>query len=378
MRILWLNWRDIKNPASGGAEVVTHEVAKRWVQQGHSVTLFTAMFPRGATEEIVDGVRILRHGRQFAVHYHAWQFYRRSQHGQVDIVIDEINTLPFFTPFYVKEKRVAFFHQLAREVWLHELRFPINVLGYCLEPLYLRFYRSTPTVVVSESTARDLRNLGFRHVSIVHDGVDVEPLESVPSDVDKAPHPTIVSIGRLVPSKQVTHLVQAMHTVCQRLPDAQLWLVGDGPRGYVSRLHDEVARNQLQGHVRFWGKVSHEQKLSLLKQAHLLAMTSVREGWGLVVIEANALGTPAVVYDVPGLRDSVCHGETGVVCRPNTPQSLADNLVTLFTDRERRLNLARRALERSRTFTWDKNAAEFLRVLENVHCSLPIQGVEHP
>ena len=96
-------------------------------------------------------------------------------------------------------------------------------------------------------------------------------------------------------------------------------------------------------------------------------MTSVREGWGLVVIEANAMGTPAVVYDVHGLRDSVVDGDTGLVCFENTPSGLAEKIRVLVTYRALRDRLAHGALERSRCFTWEQNAAEFQCVLMKLY-----------
>jgi glycosyltransferase involved in cell wall biosynthesis len=366
MRILWLNWRDIKNPAAGGAELVTHEVASRWVKKGHSVTLFCASFPGGSDEQVLDGVRIIRRGRQYSVHYQAWRYYSRLPPDRFDIVVDEINTIPFFTPLYVRGKHLAFFHQLAREVWRFEAPFPLNVLGYLLEPLYLRLYRSTATVAVSESTRQDLIELGFQRVYLVEDGVDVTPVANVPAQDQKEENPTVIYVGRLVPSKRVIDIVQAIGLVRAHIPNVQLWLVGDGTRKYIRRLKMLVSDYGLRNSVRFWGKVPHAQKVELLTRAHALALTSVREGWGLVVIEANAVGTPAVVYNVHGLRDSVRHGQTGLVCKAETPRELAASIRTLLTWDELRATLARGALEWSRCFDWDKNADEFLCVVNQV------------
>jgi glycosyltransferase involved in cell wall biosynthesis len=188
----------------------------------------------------------------------------------------------------------------------------------------------------------------------------------VPSEGEKASRPTIVYLGRLVPSKRIADIVEATALLRTELPTVQLWLVGDGTRDYIRRLHDLVARHNLSENVRFWGKVSQAQKCDLLKQAHVFAMTSVREGWGLVILEANAFGTPAVVYDVHGLRDSVRDGETGLVCKTNTPPALAANLRKLLTDHELHARLAHGALEWSRCFTWDKNADDMMRILQDV------------
>ncbi len=366
MRILWLNWRDIKNPAAGGAELVTHEVAKRWVQKGHSVTLFCASFPGGSDEQVLDGVHIVRRGRQYSVHYHAWRYYSRQPRDRFDFVVDEINTIPFFTPLYVRGKHLALFHQLAREVWRYEAPFPLNILGYLLEPWYLRLYRHTPTVTGSESTRQDLYELGFQRVYLVEYGVDVTPLADVPTEDQKEENPTVIYVGRLVPSKRVIDIVQAIGLVRAHIPNVQLWLVGDGMRKYIRRLKELVSHYGLRNSVRFWGKVPHGQKIELLTRAHALALTSVREGWGLVVIEANAVGTPAVVYNVHGLRDSVRHGQTGLVCKSETPRELAASIRTLLTWDDLRATLSRGALEWSRSFDWDRNADEFWCVVNQV------------
>jgi hypothetical protein len=80
VKILIFNWRDIKNPSAGGAEVFTHENAKRWVEKGRSVTLFTSAFPNCAKEEVIDGVKIIRAGGKYTVYYQAYIFYKVSAH----------------------------------------------------------------------------------------------------------------------------------------------------------------------------------------------------------------------------------------------------------------------------------------------------------
>jgi hypothetical protein len=144
VKILWLNWRCWLNPAMGGAEVFTREVAKRWVASGHEVSLFTSKFPGCENEEIVDGVNIVRAGGRFTVYRQAKKFYsKRFRAENFDVVIDEVNTRPFFAPKFVKnsEKIVALIHQLAREYWFYETPFPVNYFGYhFLENKWLKQY----------------------------------------------------------------------------------------------------------------------------------------------------------------------------------------------------------------------------------------------
>lgn len=366
MKLLILNWRDIKHPAAGGAEVVTYEIAKRWVQWGHEVIWFAAGFPGCQAEEKLEGIQLIRRGKQFSVHYEAFRYYQQHWRGYFDVVIDEINTIPFFTPLYVREKKVAYFNQLAREVWFYESPFPLNLLGYLLEPLYLRFYRRTPIITISESTQEDLTRLGADKVYVVHPGVDVTPLPEVPQPGEKAQKPTVLYVGRVVPSKRVADIITAIHLVSKQVPEVQLWIAGSSSPAYLARLKCQIQRYQLDKQVHFLGKISFEERQTIMKQAHLLAMASVREGWGLVVIEANAMGTPAVVYQVPGLRDSVRHGETGLICQTNTPECLAKNILNILIKADLRENLAQGALAWSRKFTWERNAKEMMMMLQEI------------
>jgi glycosyltransferase involved in cell wall biosynthesis len=100
-----------------------------------------------------------------------------------------------------------------------------------------------------------------------------------------------------------------------------------------------------------------------LREAQALIFPAVREGWGLVVLEANACGTPAVGYDVPGLRDSIRHGETGMLVKPGDLEALAEALVSLLTNNSLREKFSRNALEWSKQFSWNKTTWKVLKVL---------------
>ena len=142
-----------------------------------------------------------------------------------------------------------------------------------------------------------------------------------------------------------------------------LWLAGSGPKAYTDTLVRLAGTLGLSNSVRFWGRVSHSEKQSLMTQAHCLLMTSVREGWGLVVTEANACGTPAIVYDVGGLRDSVRDARTGLVVPPN-PVSLSRAMVKVTLDPHLYGRLASAAKQWSTSFSFDQSAAEFRQVLQ--------------
>lgn len=302
----------------------------------------------------------MRAGRQWTVHWHAFNRYRKSLRSRFDAVIDEVNTMPFFTPFWAKIPVFMLIFQLAREVWWYESPIPISAVGYAIEPIYLMGYRHTPVFTISTSTERDLRNLGFDGpITIIPIGIENVATGTGP----KTATPTFLYVGRLAPSKRVEHMLQALWQFRQEVGTGTLWLVGTGSERYRRSLAMLARRLDIEDNVVFWGRVSPPEKHRLMAEAHALLMTSVREGWGLVVTEANACGTPAIVYDVSGLRDSVRAELTGLVVPPR-PASLCQAMIRLTSDRELYVRLAGEAQRWSGTFSFDEAARLIANALE--------------
>ena len=357
LKILWLNWRCWVNPAMGGAEVFTHEVAKRWVACGHEVSLFTSQFPNCEKEEVIDGINIIRSGGRFSVYQQAKKFYsKRFRAEAFDVVIDEINTVPFFANKFVKnnERVVALIHQLAREFWFYETPFPISYLGYhFLEDRWLKQYSDELTITVSESTRKDLLNLGYKNLHVVPEGLNFEPLNFFPS---KNSEPIVAFAGRLNRAKRPDHAIEAFKIIKEKVPDAELWVFGDGP------FKDRLKRSSGEG-VTFFGNLATVERRRLLEKSWVLMVPGLREGWGLNIIEANALGLPAVAYDVPGLCDSVKNNETGLLTEPGNIEDLACKTINILTDKVLRNHLGMNALNYSRQFNWEKTAEEFMKLI---------------
>jgi glycosyltransferase involved in cell wall biosynthesis/O-antigen/teichoic acid export membrane protein len=296
-RILIFNWRDLSHPRAGGAEVYTHNLAREWVKAGHDVTLFCASVAGRPATEDAEGVHVVRRGSKLSVYREARRYYRREGRGKFDLVIDEVNTRPFFAHAWVDDAQViALFHQICRELWFYQLPYPLALVGrYFLEPTWLRRYRDVETVTVSQSSKDSLEEGGLRRVTIVAEGHS--PLPQIPQ-VQRESRPTVVFVGRLEAHKRPQHAIRAFEMVQKSIPDAIMWVIGSGP------MEDQLRRTAPEGVV-FLGKVSREIKIDRLARAHVMLLTSVREGWGLVVTEAAEVGTRSIAYDVPGLRDSV-------------------------------------------------------------------------
>ena len=356
MKVLWFNWRDIKNPEAGGAEVFTHEVMRRLVKKGYDMTLFTAQFPGNSQNETIDGIQIVRQGGKYSVYSKAKEYYKKNK-SNYDFIIDEINGKPFLTPKFVKEKPLlAVIHQVHRKSLFYELPFPLSFITYYyLIGKWLSYYKDTPMAAVSNSTREYLEKFGLTKILMVSEGLNITPLAQVS---EKESSPTVVFVGRLKRYKLPDHAIKAFSLIKKEIPDAKMWVIGDG---YMRKELEQLRIDD----VTFYGRINERLKYELLSRAHLILVPSVEEGWGLVVTEANAMGTPAIAYDVAGLRDSVVDRKTGVLVKENSPGSMANNAISLLKDRDSLMRLSHTALKYSKDFSWDKTADEFDSILKS-------------
>lgn len=364
MTILILNWRDIKHPLAGGAEISTHEHAKRWVRAGYKVIQFSSKVTGRKAEEIVDDIQIIRRGNHYTVHIYAFFYYLRHLRGKVDLVVDEFHFIPFFTPLYVKEKKLAFIHETAEEVWFKNQFFPINILGFLLEPLFFKFYKNMPFMTVSDSTKRDLIRFGINgsNIHVIHNGV-----KTINSRFPKEEVPTIIYLGRLAKDKGTEEAILAFYKIQKAFKRSKLWIVGrEEKKGYMEELKDKVKDLRLAKKVVFFNYVSERKKFDLLKRAWLHIHPSIKEGWGLTVIEAASQGTPTVAYNVSGLRDSIIDRETGLLSN-KTPEDLADKMLMLFKDKEALYErLSKNARIWSKKFNWSDSTKKSLILINSL------------
>ncbi|MBN2355437.1 glycosyltransferase family 4 protein, partial [candidate division KSB1 bacterium] len=311
--ILAINWQDIRNPMGGGAEVHFHEIFKRLVAAGHTVTLLCCGFKGAAAEESIDGIRIVRRGSRGLFNYFVPRAYRQlARQHHYDVVIDDLNKIPFYTPLFVKEKLLTIVHHFfGRSIYLETSFLPASYV-FLSEKLVPLVYKNVPFACVSDSTRQELRACGIKaSIDLLPNGVDVASYKQMPQLRSKSP--LIGYLGRLKKYKSVEHVIQAMSIIRQAVPETKLLIIGEGD--YRPHLQRRVQEAGLQDAVEFTGMVSHEEKIRRLNQLWLTVNPSQKEGWGLTVIEANACGLPVVAADSPGLRDSVQHNRTGILYR---------------------------------------------------------------
>jgi len=349
MRFLMLNWRDPKNPLAGGAERVTQAYLTALGQRGHEVYWYANQFAGAPPEETIDGIHIVRGGRVGSSIFGAIRWYRRQQ--PFDLVMDQHHGIAWFAPWWCRTHCVAYLHEVLGPIWDMFYPWPVSAIGRWQDRWTHWLYRRVPFWTVCESTRDDLQHHDVQNVTIIRNGVHTRAmpvLEAKPL----TPPLRLAVVCRLAPNKRVNHCLQTLAELRQRGVPARLTVVGGGE--LEAALRSEAAALQLGDDIKFTGLLSEADKDAILRNAHLLLHTSVREGWGLNVIEANALGTPAAVYPVAGLRESTLHDRTGLVADQETPTALADHIVSLVGDEARYQRYRRSAWERAQAMHWDR------------------------
>ena len=373
LRVIWLNWRDITNPAAGGAELYTHQVAMRLARKGHEVTLFTSKYPGCREEEEKDGVSIVRKGTASTVYLEAPRFFSTQTRKRIryDVIVDAINTVPFLSPLYAGSAFViALLYQLTGEIFLKEFAHPLGHMFYALErsshiPWYLR--RADHIVTLSDSTKAELigvcSDLDPDKVSVIPPGSDHDHF--VPGC--KSDEPVLLFMNRLVQYKQPEHIIMAMKDICAHVGNAKLIMVGTLVSGrYAKSLMDLVSSLGLESKVSFLlSRPFASSKITLFQRAWIHVLPSMKEGFGLSILEAAACGTPTVGYDVPGARDAVIQGKTGVLVPSGDTVSLGSCVTELLTDNERRRMLGDQATGWAKNFLWDDTARHFANAMKH-------------
>lgn len=368
MDILILNWKDIKNPQAGGAEIIAFEFARRLVNEGHKVTFFSRAFSNCLKEEIIDGVKIIRRGNRFNVYIKAY-FYYKSLKKKPQKAIDMINTICWQTPLYIDKKiRIAYVNQLAKEVLLYEFFWPLSFIAYLIEKFEYFTYRNTKFICYSKSTKEDLISFDIKekNIGIFPLGVDHDRYRKIGN---KSKDPLFVFVARLAKNKRADLCIRSMKKVIGKYPKAILYVLGNGSD--EKRLQKLVFRKDLEKNVKFINKNNFfvdknikDLKVNLMQKAWALILPSVKEGWGLVVTEAAACGTPAIVSNVTGLRDSVVNGKTGIILSKNPSEDeLAQSMIRLIEDSNLRRDISTGAYDHSQNFNWSKSFKLFKELI---------------
>ncbi len=381
LRVLVLNWWDPTHPRSGGAEVHLRQIFGRIARpvlstdNAAQVTLLCCRYPGSPPEEQLEGMRVVRRGSPLLLHLlaPAWLYVHRAE---FDVVVEYTNKLPFLTPLYTHLPRLCVAHHLHGEALRREFGSPLGGLFMAGERwLYRHVYARETFSAVSPSTAAELVTLGVapERVHVIYNGADHSPPPAPPIFCENGggvrgeeingggARGGLFYAGRLKRYKNLDCLLRAMYLLKDDQPQARLAIAGDGDDR--SRLVALARCLELGERVLFLGALSPQEMEHWLSRAWVLVNPSVKEGWCISVMEAARYGTPAVGSDVPGLRDSIVDGQTGLLVPFGDAPRLAKALADLLRDPALRDRLGANARARSAAFRWETAAQQTLHLL---------------
>jgi glycosyltransferase involved in cell wall biosynthesis len=343
--ILFVAWRDLANPRAGGSEVLVDQLASGMLARGDLVTLLCG----GQTAE--RAYRVVRNGGTYSQFLRAPAAYLRN-FRECDLIVEVCNGMPFLAPLWCRRPVLCLVNHVHLDLWAMRFRPPVSTVGRRIESAVMPWaHRANLFLTVSPSTAEALEQMGVgrdRIRQICNGVVQPDPL------TPRSPDPLFLALGRLTDYKRLDLLLRIWDRV-RHVVGGQLVIAGDGP--------ERARLEALAGPgVTFTGRVSEEEKHRLLCSAWLLMHPALIEGWGIVVAEAAIRGTPAVAFDVPGLRDSVVRGETGILVQ--TEGEFASAWASLVIDGQRREALGRAARTRALQLHWSTAIEGFADVAD--------------
>jgi glycosyltransferase involved in cell wall biosynthesis len=365
LKILVVNWLDRENPQAGGAEEHLHEIFGRLASRGHEVTALVSGWKDCAPRAELDGIEIHRAGSRYSFSIAGPRYYRRHlRHVGFDVVVEDLNKVPIFSRFWTKAPILLLAHHLFGTTAFQAGAFPVALATWILERPIPAVFRGTPAVAVSESTREDLIARGLRgdDIEVIPNGIDVDHYS--PGSGARTERPSLLFLGRLKRYKRVDLVIDAVSRLADEGHDVVLRVGGAGEEADALQAHARASG--VADRVEFLGFVTDERKLEILRESWLHVLTSPKEGWGISNLEAAACGTPTVASDAPGLRESVLHGQTGLLVPHGDVEALTESIASLFADAERRETMGREGRSFAEGFSWDASADAFERRLVRV------------
>jgi glycosyltransferase involved in cell wall biosynthesis len=366
VNILLVNWQDRANPHAGGAEIHLFEIFSRLVARGHRVRMVCSGWSGAPSTATMDGISIERVGGRDSFALLGRGAVRRAIAAErPDILVEDINKLPLFLAAGRRLPFCAIVPHLFGTTAFAEAPWPAAAVVWASERPLPWAYRRAGFHAISESTRDDLiaRGVDRDRIRVIHPGVDSKRFTPGPPGRRSAV-PSFLYVGRLKRYKGIAFAIKALALARRQRPDLRLEIAGTGD--HRPELEQLAASLELGRAVSFHGFVSEERKIDLMRSAWANVFPSPKEGWGITVIEAAACGTPSLASDSPGLRDSVCHGETGFLVRHGDITALAARMLELADSSHLVARLGHRARQFAEGLTWDRTARETEQQLQDL------------
>jgi len=364
MKILVFSPRSINCSRAGGAEIYLHEIIIRIKE--HEFFVISSSDKRGGYQHLSYSENLIS-VNEFLFPIFSLKYLKFVK--DFDVIIENISKFPIIWPLLLSKLLSKLFivivHHIHGRTLFRELPFPFALLLYIYEVFSLKLYSlfGIFVITVSISTKRELIKLGFpKHkILVIYPGYN--PKLRIYCNTLKAKEPLIVYIGRVKKYKRLDHLIKAIEIVKQKAPNVKCVIAGKCDKDVYRKLRNLTKRFKLEANVIIKGEVSEEEKLRLLRKATIFVNPSMKEGFSIASLEAQACGIPVVGYEIPGLVDCVKNNVTGLLVPNGNYKALAKAILHLLLDEKLRSEMSKNAMIWASNFDWDLSAKKFLALL---------------
>jgi glycosyltransferase involved in cell wall biosynthesis len=357
LRLLVVNWQDLENPQAGGAEIHLHEIFGRLAARGHKVTLLCSGWPGCRARATVGGLDVHRVGGRYSFAVRARPYHRRNLASEAfDLVVEDINKIPLFTPLWVRPPVVALVPHLFGTTAFREASAPMAAAVWLAERPLPRVYRGVPFQAISKSTADDLvlRGVDRSRIRVIYPGIDHDRFGPDPH-IPRFEGPTFAYVGRLKRYKGLEIVIDAVALLRDQGRRVRLIVAGKGDHEPALRSY---AARRAPDAIEFLGFIPEDRKVELLRRAWAAVYPSPKEGWGITNVEAAACGTPVLASNSPGLRESVADGTSGLLVTHDDVAAWSEAFRRIADEPDLRSVLAAGAVRFAADFGWDRAADE--------------------
>jgi glycosyltransferase involved in cell wall biosynthesis len=364
--VLFLATRDWYNPATTGGDNTLWENARYLASVGHEVTFVAASFDKAAKEDVIDGIKVVRLGGIHSLWFRTFIYYVTRGRSRYDVVVAEGfggSRIPRLAPLYVAEPIITEWHQIHRDLFAVQYPKLMNCPLNLLEHVTAWIHRNTLVRAGTEDWQQSFPTIGFKRANVFVVPVSIRDDWLEGPNPSHVPEPKVLWLGKLRRYKCPDHAVRAMQMIRDRVPAARLVIAGRrDDRQYEDELRKLVRDLGLQDRVEFNFDLSESSKRELIRSVRVLVVPSAVEGFGIVVLEANACGVPVIASSgVP--QGAVGDGVNGLRYPFGDIQALADAMAKLLTDDELHSSLSRSARNGAERYRWSRVGAEFESVV---------------
>jgi len=346
----------------GGGERRYFEIGKRLIERGWEVDLVCMKIKGVKEKEDINGIKVHHIGPviddppkrsliNFAHFILAVIFWILGHDYDIIDAQTYAPLLPAFIASRIKgTPMIATIHDVSStypDQWVQSSK-----LAKVAEKILLRL--PFDRIITVSNTTREalVKDYGTdpRKVEVIHNGVDLSFIDSIRAS--KVPG-TLIFVGRLAPHKHVDHLLKIVKELKGEIPNLKLKIVGDGVE--KNRLLKLVKDYKIEDRVSFYMNLKYSDVIYQMKKSSILVLPSTREGFGMVLAEANACYRPVIAYKSGGVVEVIRDGENGFLVEPLNLRSLKEKIKTLLLDdklQERMGRKGRRIVEKR--FNWDK------------------------